>query len=45
MDGKFSVIPKEMFDNKRLTALDITVYAMLDSYASSTGEARPSITA
>jgi DNA-binding transcriptional ArsR family regulator len=44
MDGKFSAIPKEMFDDKRLAALDIAVYAALDSYANSAGEAWPSIT-
>jgi DNA-binding transcriptional ArsR family regulator len=44
MNGKFSAIPKEMFDDKRLTALDIAVYAALDSYANSVGEAWPSIT-
>jgi hypothetical protein len=44
MDGKFSAIPKEMFEDKRLTALDIAVYAALDSYANSAGEAWPSIT-
>jgi KaiC/GvpD/RAD55 family RecA-like ATPase len=45
MGGKFSAIPKEMFEDKRLTALDVAVYAALDSYANSAGEAWPSIMA
>jgi hypothetical protein len=43
--SKFTMIPLEMLENSRLQPLDIVVYAALDSFADSTGEAWPSLRA
>jgi len=43
MDGKFSAILKEMFGDERLKALDIAVYAALDSFSGGDGEAWPAL--
>jgi hypothetical protein len=39
MNGKFTVIPKEMLGDSKLEPLDIVVYAALDSFLDSDGSA------
>jgi DNA-binding Lrp family transcriptional regulator len=43
MNRQFSMIPAKMLDDERLRPLDILVYAGLDSFAGSEGEAWPSL--
>ena len=43
--NKFMMLPLEMLEDSRLRPLDIVVYAALDSFADSAGEAWPSLRA
>ena len=43
--NKFTMLPLEMLEDSRLRPLDIVVYAALDSFADSAGEAWPSLRA
>jgi predicted transcriptional regulator len=43
MAGQFAMVPLDVFDDDRLKALDIAVYAALDSYADDRGVCWPSI--
>ena len=43
MDGKFAMIPLEMFGDESLKPLDIVVYSALDTFVNAFGEAWPSL--
>ena len=43
MDGKFAMIPLEMFGDESLKSLDIVVYSALDTFVNAFGEAWPSL--
>ena len=43
MDGKFAMIPLEMFGDESLRPLDIVVYSALDTFVNAFGEAWPSL--
>ena len=43
MDGRFAMIPLEMFGDESLKALDIVVYSALDTFVNAFGEAWPSL--
>ena len=43
MDGKFAMIPLEMFEDESLKPLDIVVYSALDTFVNAFGKAWPSL--
>jgi DNA-binding transcriptional MocR family regulator len=45
MGSQFAAVPLSIFNDERLNALDVVVYAALDSFVNSAGEAWPSLRA